>query len=183
MSVKGDLRKLYRKKRRDITDKPEKDAQICEEIICSDFYLFADKVLAFASTDEEINTDVIIRDALMLGKTVALPVCKDDKGNMDFYVISSFSDLKEGFWGIREPDTEKCEKLSDFEKSICIVPALAFDKRGYRLGYGRGYYDIFLDKYKGATVGVCYREFVCDELPVEEHDMAVDYLITQYGLS
>ena len=182
MPIKSELRKQLKAKRNNIDKKAEKDFSIRENLICSDFYLDAKQVLFYACIDGEINIDDCINDALMLGKTVALPVCINGKGDMEFYYIKSLDDLKEGFFGVREPDTDKCTLVCDFENSICIVPAVAYDKRGYRLGYGKGYYDRFLKNNASLSVGVCYNELVEDELPVDDFDIPVRYIVTESGI-
>lgn len=181
MQIKSELRKELKKKRKLIDRKNEKDAFIRENLICSDFYLDAKTVLFYAALDDEINVDECIADAFMLGKQVALPVCINDKGDMKFYYIKSMLDLNTGFFGVREPDVNKCKEVTDFNDSICIVPGIAYDKRGYRLGYGKGYYDRFMQKSTSLFIGVCYNELVDDELPIGEYDIPVKYIITENG--
>jgi 5-formyltetrahydrofolate cyclo-ligase len=101
---------------------------------------------------------------------------------MDFYYINSMSDLVEGHFGVREPNTATCTKVTDFKDSVCIVPAISYDKLGYRLGYGKGYYDRFLKKFTIISVGMCYNELITDRLPIGEYDVPVDYIITQDGV-
>lgn len=182
MQIKKELRKTLREKRKNMDKKLQKDEFIRENLICSDLYLDAKQVLFYACLDDEINIDECIADALLLGKKAALPVCIDEQGNMEFYYINSLSDLKIGFFGVREPDTEKCEKVTDFSDSVCIVPAIAYDKNGYRLGYGKGYYDRFLKNNSLISVGVCYNELIEDNLPQDEYDVSVNYIVTQSGL-
>ena len=182
MQIKNKLRKELKFKRKNIEKKAQSDEFIRENLICSDLYLEAKQVLFYAALDDEINVDECIIDALMLGKKVALPVCTDDKGNMSFYYINSIKDLKSGFFGVREPDINKCEKVTEFSHSICIVPAIAYDKNGFRLGYGKGYYDRFLKNNSLISVGVCYNELIEDNLPKDEYDISVNYIITQNGL-
>lgn len=181
MQIKGELRKELKKKRKLIDKKNEKDADIKENLICSDLYLDAKTVLFYAALEDEINVDECIEDALMLGKQVALPVCINGDGDMKFYYINSMSDLNTGFFGVREPDVSKCKEVTDYSKSICITPAIAYDKRGYRLGYGKGYYDRFMQKNNLLSVGLCYNELVKDELPTGEYDVPVNYIITENG--
>lgn len=181
MQIKSERRKELKKKRKLIEKKNEKDAFIRENLICSDFYLDAKMVLLYAALDDEINVDECITDALMLSKQVALPVCINDKGDMKFYYIKSMSDLNTGFFGVREPDVHKCKEVTDFSDSICIVPGIAYDKRGYRLGYGKGYYDRFMQKSTSLFIGLCYNELVDDELPIGEYDIPVKYIITENG--
>lgn len=182
MQIKKELRKELKAKRKNIEKKAQSDEFIRENLICSDLYLEAKQVLFYAALDDEINIDECIIDALMLGKKAALPVCTDEDGNMDFYYINSMDDLKSGFFGVREPDINKCKKVTDFSVSICVVPAIAYDKSGYRLGYGKGYYDRFLKNNSLISVGLCYNELIEDNLPVDEYDISVNYIITQNGL-
>lgn len=182
MQIKREFRKELKSKRKNIEKKAQNDEFIRENLICSDLYLDAKQVLFYASLDDEINIDECINDALLLGKRAALPVCADDNGNMEFYYINTMDDLKSGSFGVREPDINKCEKVTDFSDSICVVPAIAYDKNGYRLGYGKGYYDRFLKNNALISVGVCYNELIEDNLPRDEYDIPVNYVITQSGL-
>lgn len=178
MSIKSELRKRLIAKRKQLHNKAD-DVKICDNLICSDIYLNAKIVLFYAALNDEINVDSCIQDALMLGKKVALPVCLDGSGNMEFYYINSLNDLKTGFFGVREPDVSKCSICRDFDGSLCVVPAVAYDKNGYRLGYGKGYYDRFLENFSSLSVGLCYNEMVNDELPAGDYDLPVNYIITQ----
>lgn len=182
MQIKKELRKELKSKRKNLEKKAQSDEFIRENLICSDLYLESKQVLFYAGLDDEINLDECINDALLLSKKAALPVCTDDSGNMEFYYINAMNDLKSGFFGVREPDINKCEKVTDFSDSICIVPAIAYDKSGYRLGYGKGYYDRFLKNNTLISVGVCYNELIEEDLPRDEYDIPVNYIITQSGL-
>lgn len=179
MQIKSELRRLYREKRKNLADKELKDQQICERFLNGELYKKAQTLLCYAALKDEINTDIIIEKALNDCKRVALPRCIDKSGNMDFYYIKSLSDLSDGAYGIREPDPDSCEKVKNFSNCICLVPALAFDESGYRLGYGKGYYDRFMKKFIIISVGLCYNEFLRDTLPVEMHDEAVYYIVTE----
>ena len=98
---------------------------------------------------------------------------------MEFYYLRSFDeDLESGAFGVLEPKIGRCEKMTDFSNSICIVPGLAFDNEGYRLGYGKGYYDRFLCNYPGVKIGICYASCVKRELPHGFYDVPVGILVT-----
>ena len=180
--IKNELRKSARKKRKAITDKEAVDTKIAENLFNLDEYRKAKTLLIYVSLDEEIRTDEIINNALCSGKTVAVPCCKDEKGNMDFYIINSLDSLKIGSFNVREPDIKKCRKLSDYSNSIIIVPGMAFDKSGFRLGYGKGYYDRFLSNFNGFSIGLCYDELIFSQLPVDSFDKSVSLVITQNSL-
>lgn len=179
MPLKNELRKSLKKLRKSISNKNEADNMISKRLLELPEYKNAGLVLFYAALDDEVNLDYCIETALANGKKVALPVCTDKDGNMKYYYINSFNDMVSGSFGIREPDTEKCVEVKDFSASLCVVPAIAFDKRKYRLGYGKGYYDRFLKNYAYKSVGVCYNNLVVDELPADEYDIPVDIIITQ----
>lgn len=145
-------------------------------------YREAELILIYVSTEIEVDTIYIIETALKDGKRVAVPKCIDGTREMDFYLIDSLSCLESGAFSVLEPIPEKCEKLTDFSTGVCIVPALMFDKSGYRLGFGKGYYDRFLAKFSGQTLGMCYNACVKDKLPHGKYDKRVDKLVTQSGI-
>lgn len=182
MQVKAQLRKKLKQERKSILDKVDTDIKICNYLLNCDQYKGAKTILFYASLDDEIITDFAIEFSLNIGKKVALPRCINDGGEMEFYFINSFDDLTCGHFNVREPDINKCERVTDFKNSICIVPALSFDKKGYRLGYGKGYYDRFLKKYTSLSIGLCYNKLITDELPIGEFDIPVNYIITEDGL-
>ena len=174
---KKSLRIKYRAVRSSIIGRSTKNSKIAELILNSEAYKIADVIFAYWATGSEVDTYDIIDKAFSDNKKVALPKCIDDKGYMEFYYISAFSDLVDGMYGIKEPPVEF---LADnfTEKSLCLVPALSFDKKGYRLGYGKGYYDRFLEKFTGVSMGLCFEECLCESLPVDRYDKKVDYIVT-----
>lgn len=186
MSVKGELRKKCRAKRHKINSIDNSSDSIIENFLSSELYGNADALLCYASLEDEIPTDAVIINAFSDGKKVYLPACKNVDGEMDFYEISSFNELVSGFFGVREPDLERCKnRLSPCncsENTVCVVPGLAFDKKGFRLGYGKGYYDRFLSEYNGISVGFCYSELLLDSIPSDIYDKKVDYICCNSGI-
>lgn len=183
---KKELRAVLKKKRLEIT--PEKRAEldraVFENFTSSLTFRLTDTLLAYYSVNGEVSTIDVINAAFDKNIRVFLPRCtKDPSGNdiMYFHGIKSFFDLKEGMYGIPEPDID----LPLFEPkghNVCIVPGLAFDKNGYRIGYGKGYYDRFLRNFCGTKVGFCYSDFLVDNLPVGKYDSKIDMLITEKGI-
>lgn len=186
MSVKGELRKECRAKRRKLISIDNSSDSIIENFLRSELYSNADILLCYASLDDEIPTDAVIVKALSDGKKVFLPVCKNTDGEMDFYEISSFNQLVSGFFGVREPDIKLCENKFNpnacSENTVCVVPGLAFDKKGFRLGYGKGYYDRFLSEYNGISIGFCFSELLLDSVPADIYDKKVDYICCESGI-
>lgn len=153
------------------------DVEIASRFLCSREYMMTDTLLTYVAKDNEVETRDIITAALTLKKRVAVPKCEGE-GVMHFYLIDSLDDLKKGYMGIMEPDTEKCKKLDCFEGALCIVPGYTFDPSGNRIGYGGGYYDRFLSDKNITTVGLCYQSFIKWDVPRENHDIPVDILVT-----
>ncbi len=182
--LKNKIREKCKKLRTEMTapQKERLDRKITAKLLNMWQYRDAEIVFTYVSTDIEVDTREIIKRALLDGKTVAVPKCVDGTRLMDFYVIKSFSDLESGAFGVLEPIPDKCEKITDFSKGLCIVPALAFDRAGYRLGYGKGYYDRFLSNFCGETLGLCYNACMQDELPHGKYDKRVDKIITQSNI-
>lgn len=180
--MKDGLRRELIKKRSLIAEREKKDAEIAHILLNCDLYLNARTVLFYASVGDEVNTKPCIEAALEQGKKVALPVCTDKNGNMKFYYINSFDCLKRGLFGISEPDVLLCRETEDFSDSVCIVPGVSFDRQGYRLGYGKGYYDRFLKNYTSHSIGLCYNELIEDKLPTGDYDIPVGIVITEKGV-
>ncbi len=179
---KKERRALVKEYRRSLApeQKAGMDGQI-RKTLCR-LYQFqrAKTVLIYMSTPIEVDTVGIIEYCWQHHKRVALPRCVDGTRLMDFYYVSSFDQLEKGTFGVLEPKTS-CEKLGDYKDGICVVPALAYDRQGYRLGYGGGYYDRFLGKYPGATVGIIYRQNLYRFLPHGRYDASVSVVVSEKG--
>lgn len=175
------LRKVMLQKRKTLSDSEiaVKNSAITEKLLELEKVQSAELILPFVSARGEVGTREFISKCLEAGKTVAVPRCIDGS-NMEFCVIHTFDDLEKGMYGIDEPK-QHCEiiKAENAQNSVLIVPGLCFSYDGYRLGYGKGYYDRFISRYKGYTVGVCYSEFMTDDIPVDEYDRCVDIVITE----
>lgn len=137
-------------------------------------FINARTVFCYVSATGEAGTHDLIRN-LLTEKEVVVPRCIDKEGNMIGVKINSFDELKEGFFGILEPETSV-----EFPKDridFAIVPALAFDREGYRLGYGKGYYDRFLSDICPFKLGVCAKEFYLKSIPHDEFDVRMDSVL------
>ena len=155
---------------------------LCNKILTLKKFLDADVVLLYFPTKNEPNLLSIAEAALKAGKKVAFPISITKNCTLDFREISSLTELNAGAYGIPEPPCNaKIPNLT--EKSLCVVPALAFDKNGFRIGYGKGYYDRFLSKFKGVSVGAALSSHICDSLPTETTDIPVNIIITETGVT
>ena len=160
-------------------EKQALDSAIFKRLISLKQYRECSVLLTYVSTAIEVDTVKIILQGFADGKTVAVPRCIPGKREMDFYIIKSLDDLEKGTFGVLEPKTEICEKLTDFNNAFCIVPGLSFDCSGYRIGYGKGYYDRFLADFSGYKAGICYKYCVEWRFPHGFFDKKVDVLITE----
>ena len=138
----------------------------------------AQTVLCYVSTEIEVGTREFIEALLQMGKRVAVPRCEGEKSEMNFYYINSLDELSPGSFGVDEPDPQKSVMVGKTQGSVCIVPAFMFDKKGYRLGYGKGYYDRYLSRYEGSTIGICNEENLQEELFHGKYDRAVSLVVT-----
>ena len=175
-----------RKKHRDIRinmslDKKLKlDSLIFEKLVNSKVYLDSNVLLSYVSTAIEVDTHRLIKHALENSKVVAVPKCIAGTRDMKFYIIKSFDDLEVATFSVLEPIIDICEELNNFGNALCIVPGLAFDLNGFRLGYGKGYYDRFLDRAPGIKkIGICYCSCTVNKLIKGKFDVPVDALITE----
>ena len=158
------------------------DAAILSHLTSSNHYRNCKTLLCYVSTASEVDTRTLIERALSDGKRVAVPYCIDGTRDLHFYLIGGLHELIPRTFGVLEPVPEKSRKLVDFSASMCIVPGLCFDRAGYRLGYGGGYYDRFLNKYGGISVGICHHQFLRQHLVRGRYDVACQYIITESGI-
>jgi 5-formyltetrahydrofolate cyclo-ligase len=136
----------------------------------------------YAPTGSEIDITPIARHAWSLGKKVAFPRCNISDRTMDFKYVDSLDALCIGEYSILEPPAS-AESVKDFSRSICIVPGLLFDREGFRVGYGKGYYDRFLSNYNETRLGLVYSDFILDYVPRGRFDRSVDTLVCEKGVS
>ena len=158
--------------------KAKLDNDIIERLMRTYQYKNTSTILCYVSTPLEVDTRLLIKRALEEGKRVAVPRCKPETTTMDFYLINSFDDLEKGTFGVLEPIPSRGEIYNESD-GICIVPGLCFDHAGYRLGYGKGYYDRFLTNYSQTKIGICYNDCVQQRLFHGRYDVPVDLLITE----
>ena len=138
-------------------------------------FLTADLVLCYISVNSELPTREIIEYCFRNGKPVAAPVCTGD--DMSFRKITSFDELKTGAFSIPEPDIS-CSDAVITSDTVCLAPALCYNGKGYRIGYGKGYYDRFFKNFPCKRIGLCYDDFIREFSP-DSDDEAVQTIITQ----
>ena len=179
--IKSELRQKYRSLRQAMPQeiKEQKDDAIALQVRRLWQYQRNNVLLVYVSTSIEVDTHRIIRRAIADGKRVAVPRCVPDTRNMEFYYIDSIEELSPGMFGVLEPSANPDRLYKECEGGLCIVPAFSYDWRGYRLGYGKGYYDRFLSRFEGNMVGICYSDCVQRSLPHGRYDRPVELLVTE----
>ena len=180
--LKRELRKEYKAKRKLVEEnrKRDLDKSICDNILDSVSYRYADVVLMFYPTQYEINLLTVFEKALQDGKKVAFPRCVA-KGIMKFYYAQSKEDFEVSSYGIYEPKTS-CEEYveNSARHPLCLVPCLCAYTDGTRLGYGGGYYDRFLSRFEGISMSVQYEENLYEQIPFEKrYDKKTDMVVTE----
>ena len=183
MGTKAHIRKEILQKRNQLlfTEQVDKSKAITEILVNMKAFIESDFILLYENYKNEVMTNDIFKIAVSAGKKVAYP--RVDGDDMDFYVVNTKAQLYEGYKGIFEPD-ESCEIVDTEDISIhnvfMILPGAAFDRLGNRIGYGKGFYDKYLDKMPYIkTVALAYELQIADEIPYETHDRQVEYIVTE----
>lgn len=153
------------------------DAAIAENVKRLNEYKPAKTLLVYVSTPIEVDTKKIIENAWADGKMVAVPRCIPETRDMEFHYITDFNQLSPGSFSVLEP-SENAEIVTDFTDCLMIVPGMQFDMNGYRLGYGKGYYDRYMVRFTGKAAGICYSNELKPYMHHGKFDRRVDMIVT-----
>ena len=133
-----------------------------------------------SSKENEVDTRELIHISLEQNKQVVVPVVEQDVETMRHAVLAGMNELVNGPMGLVQPDPRMAAWLDDAGAiDLVVVPGIAFDRRGHRIGFGGGFYDRFLATVSCAKVGLCYDALVLDALPDETHDVAMDVVVAE----
>lgn len=181
--LKTKMRSEIKQKRAKIPveERKERSLKMRDEILAMPAYQQAKTIMFYASTEEEVQTEQLIRDALAKNKQVALPFVEGNQLRVAW--ITSFDDLEKGSFGILEPKKEGRVVLTENEiekLEIIVVPGIVFDECGDRLGSGQGYYDRFLKQCKGIRMGLAFAEQMRADFCslMNEQDVKVDKVVS-----
>lgn len=171
--MKKALRNSIIEKRKELSElyRKEYSMELSKIFFESDLYKNSQKIMSYISIQGEFEMKYINKRILSEGKKLILPKIYE-KGNMKAFEVDDLSELQKNSWGLHEP-----LETMEMEPDLIIVPGVAFDKKGNRMGFGGGFYDRFLGKRKVKTVALCYEFQILEELPVEDHDIPVDLVI------
>ncbi len=158
---------------------------ILQRILALDAFARARVVMAYCSFGSELDTSAFLAAIFAQGKTLALPRVDRRRGLVEVFLVRDPDhELVADAWGIREPDPERCSRVPLPALDFVLVPGVAFDPRGGRLGYGKGYYDRLFHACRAAgarpsVVAAAFEAQLVDEVPMEPHDVAVPCIITE----
>jgi 5,10-methenyltetrahydrofolate synthetase len=180
------LRKEILEKRNnlDLFKKEKMDKEILNKFYETQYYKAADKIFIYISYASEINTIEIINKALEDNKKIYVPRTEFKTRHMDAVEITSLNNLEESTYGILEPSKD-APHIDPNELDLIVVPGVAFDRNGGRMGYGAGFYDRYFKKIKKenikkiAKLALAYELQIHDEVPMNAQDVPVDYIITE----
>lgn len=181
-------KKIFRdefKKIRDSIPKKSRDQfgkRIAEKLIACSLFRKAKTVGLYLHKGSEVQTTEILKSCHQLGKRVAAPKLLKKNSSIQFFLIArGLQDCKKGAYDIPEPQ-ENCPLVPKRQLDILIVPGIAFDRKGFRIGYGGGSYDRFLQTGKAPTVGFSYERTLTRSLPKGKKDIPLQYVITEKKL-
>ena len=175
MMTKSELRRAIRtlKAQYDAAQLASLSAMVCSTLLSHPRWSSAHGILLYASLPDEVDTSVLISRALQEGKRVFLSVVEGDELALKAYSGQTVI----GPYGIREPVGER---LLDYGQiDLAVIPGMAFDMQGHRLGRGKGYYDRLLPALPVYRIGLCFPFQLVDDVPVDVHDCLVDEVIAQ----
>lgn len=172
-------------------NKDEVSERAVRHLIALPEYEKAQTVMWYIDARTELRTRNYLPEAIESGKRIVVPYCTtDEKGDnkLGLWLLESMDELVVGMWSILEPPKDRWgepgKEVAPSELDLVVVPAVGFDRRGARLGNGQGYYDRLLEQARldAPLVGLGYESQVFDEIPVDEHDIFMDKVVTENGV-
>ena len=170
------LRKTIRDQKRAMTPEQieEKSRLLAQKFFASEAYQKASAIYGYLPYNQEVRTVAMLEQALRDGKRVAVPKCYGEE--MRFLWMHDLSLVEKGYAGIPEPIAD--EPVADDKTALVLMPGLAFDPQGHRIGYGGGFYDRFLEQEPNhPTLALCYDFQMLEHLETESHDIPVDIVL------
>lgn len=181
--TKNEIRTLMKEKRNNLSHglRREYNKSIHDKLFALDYFKKCGILFTYVSFGSEVDTIAVIEKAFIMGKKVFVP--KVEGKNMNFYEIRNLNGLLKSKFGILEPEGTNPFMREKTEKGLklMILPGLAFDRTGNRIGYGAGYYDRYLRNYpedEWVKIAIAYDFQIMENLPATEYDIKADYILT-----
>jgi 5-formyltetrahydrofolate cyclo-ligase len=162
------------------SQRSKKSREIADIIKSAEWYAKTDCFFVYAAIRSEVDLDYFCECAWTDNKLLFFP--KVARKNMDFFEVTDFNRLEKGAFGVREPSTKFCRMATEEEakNAVLLAPGLAFSPDGYRIGYGGGYYDRYLERMDEIyPVGICFSEQLTEEIVPKAHDRRMREIITE----
>lgn len=184
MKTKQEIRKEILEYRNQIPkeDVIQKSQQIVQQVLKTPEYEEADHILLYADYRHEVMTRELFEDAILHKKKVYFPKVSAIDCSMEFYQVVSVKQLESGYQGIREPKAEEETRyiFRKEEDTLMIIPGVAFDTEGYRIGYGKGFYDRYLQNKRQLTrMGLAFAGQIVEPFAHGEFDVRMDKVVTE----
>ncbi len=182
LSDKAELRRQCKARRAALSESEvqQKSAAVADLFLKSEIYNAASCIMLYMPIFNEVDTLEIMKNAHQSGKKVVLPVTDVDD-NITPCCADADTGFKSGRYSVQEPVGTQTAEPDEID--IVIVPGVAFDKSGNRIGFGKGCYDKFLKATKAVKVGLCYGFQLYDEIPADLYDVKMDYVICENGIN
>jgi len=184
--IKKRIREQAHANRRDQQDKDSLSQAICNKFVALPEYAAAGTVMYYVDVRTEVRTRQALPAALATGKRIVVPYCVD--GELELFHLTDMNELELGMYKILEPKPDLRalpEKIIDVKAlDLIMVPGVAFDRRGARMGHGMGYYDKLLEHARGDTplVALAFECQLFPEIPVQSHDVFMNKIITEQAI-
>lgn len=162
--------------------KEEMEQKLHQHLFNTELWMSAKHIGVTISQGFEWNTRPIIEKAWQQGKVACVPKCSPTDKTLQFYELNSYDQLETVYYNLLEPKAEETNKINKQNIDLLLVPGVVFNKEGFRIGFGGGFYDRFLSDYPNETISLISSLQLVDDLPIEAHDIAVKHLITEAGI-
>lgn len=185
--VKNQLRQQYKQIRNRLTADQviSYSDSIARQLFATDFWQQSSTVMLYLSFQNEVITEAIYQRGWQEGKTMLLPICAPEGGLMEMSVITSFDQLEPNRYGIGELPEHLQQLIAPKQIDVCLIPGIAFDHAGTRLGFGAGYYDRYLPRVNPSAkrIALAYEcQMHSETLPRDAYDLPMQYILTERKL-
>lgn len=182
--VKNKLREqmILTLKRINSNEKRKIENHMLEHLTSSSLWKNARTIGMTISSSFEWDTRIFIEQAWRENKRIVVPKSMPNTKQLIFYMIDTYEQLVKGYANLFEPDPLKAEMIHKTDIDLLVVPGIVFDNQGYRIGFGGGYYDRFLENLNVLTVSLVSELQLVDTIPIDQFDIAVQYLVTEKGV-
>ena len=176
--MKSELRQIYKQKRREMnkTDVADLSIKACKLFLESDFYKNSQVIMLYKPLGNETDTSLIENDAVQNFKKLCYPVTDKESGEITAVYGDCDTTFLKGAFSINEPQNTSVANKDHID--VVLVPGIVYSPSGDRIGFGKGCYDRFLNKFNGVKIGFCFESQITADFSGDNHDIKMDYLIT-----